>query len=135
MNIQQIKQFKGKCVCVFLNNDKNISGIVLQILENSIKLQTDFGIIQIKSQNINGINNIDQLKDLFVYVCKNQALSCKGIRLISSKTKINWPCKYFKDYQCSIKKVCNYNDIPLKIKNAFIDGMHSVIPVVGQLKK
>lgn len=132
---EQIIDFKGKNVLVVLNNNKTVSGNLIELLDSQIKLQTDLGVLSITFQVIDMINQIDQLKKLFVYVCKNELLGCKGIRLISSKQKINWPCKYFKKYQCSVKKVCNFNDIPLKIKNDFIDGLHSIIPVIGQLSQ
>ena len=135
MQHDQFLQFKGKTVSVFLKNSKNINGNVLQVNDLNLKLQTDLGVLQILFKDVQFITKIENQKDLFVYVCKNQMLSCKGVRLISSKSKINWPCKYFKDYQCQIKKVCNYNDLPLKIKQDFIDDMHSIVPVHGQLKK
>ena len=135
MNREQLQQYKGKNVCVFLNNEKNIYGIVVELSERQVKLQTDYGVLSIENDKITTVSCVDQLKDLFVYTCRNIALKCKGVRLVSSKSKLNWPCKYFKQFQCQISKVCNYNDIPLRIKNDFIDGMHSEIPVVGSLKK
>lgn len=127
--------YKGKNVCLLLQNEKSICGIILQFLNDSIKIETDYGILAVENDKIVDINCVQQLKDLFVYTCKNIMLNCKGIRLISGKNKLNWPCKYFKKFQCQICKICNYNDIPLRIKNDFIDGMHSQIPVIGQLKK
>lgn len=134
MQRQQFLQFKGMFVCVFLKNKKQICGIVLQTLENSFKLQSDIGIIQILFKDVQFVTQKQNQKKLFVYVCKNQMLCCKGIRMISSNKKINWPCKYFKNFQCVIKKVCDYNELPLNIKQDFIDNMHSILPVHGQLK-
>ena len=134
MKAEEIKQFKGKNVNLTIDK-KTLTGILVQLNENTIKLETDFGIVEIENSKITDMLKIEVLKDLFIYVCKNELLNCKGIRLITSKEKVNWACKYFKQFECPIKKICNLNDMPLKIKNSFLDGMHSEIPVIGEMKK
>ena len=128
MEREFFQSYVGKHVDLLINK-RNINGVLVSLQENKLKLQTDFGIVQIDIEKVEDIQKLNLLKDVFVYVCKNPICNCKGIRFLSSSKKINWPCKYFKKFECPIKKICNYNQLPLELKNKFIDGMHSEIPV------
>lgn len=128
MQFQLIKEYTGETVDVIVK-DRNITGILSQVNQNTSFIETDYGIVQVKNENISDINKIKLLQDLFVYICKNQICNCGGIRMLTTqKNKLKWPCKYFKKFSCPIKKICNFNTLPLKIKNRFLDNMHSPIP-------
>lgn len=128
MQYDLIKEYKGKTVQLNVNQ-KIIIGILTQVEQLTSVIQTDYGVVQIKNKTITDINQIKMLQDLFVYVCKNELCNCGGIRMLTIPTdKINWPCKYFKKFSCPIKKICNFNTLPLKIKNRFLNNMHSPIP-------
>ena len=129
MNKDDFKDYFGKQVSILVNT-KNINGIINEINDKYIKLDTDFGIAEISIDKIQDIQKIDIVKDLFVYVCKNQLCKCKGIRFLSNKSKLNWPCKHFKQFSCPIKKICNFNELPLNLRYTFLNGMHSEIPVI-----
>lgn len=123
-----LSEYKGKTVQLTVNQ-KTITGILSDVNEQISIIETDYGVVQVKNENITDVNQIKLLQDLFVYVCKNQICNCGGIRLLTTnQKKLNWPCKYFKKFSCPIKKVCNFNSLPLKIKNRFLDNMHSPIP-------
>ena len=128
MQFQLINQYKGQTVQIIVNQ-KTITGILSEVEKNTSFVETDYGVVQLKNDTIKDINKIKLLQDIFVYVCKNQICNCGGIRMLfSGKKKLNWPCKYFKKFSCPIKKVCNFNTLPLKIKNRFLENMHSPIP-------
>lgn len=128
MDYQLLNEYKGKTVQITVNS-KNISGILSQVNEKDCFVETDYGVVQLKNNDITDVNSIKLLEDLYVYICKNEICNCKGIRYLTSGTsKLNWPCKYFKKFSCPIKKVCNFNTLPLKIKNRFLQNMHSPIP-------
>jgi hypothetical protein len=50
--------------------------------------------------------------------------------MITTEKKTNWCCKHYKKFDCTIKRICDFNELPLNIKLAFLDGMHSTIPVI-----
>lgn len=128
MDYNLIQQYKGSSIQANIKQ-KTIIGVLTQVDQNHSFIETDYGIVQVKNIDIADINKIKLIQDLYVYICKNPICNCGGIRmLISEKSKINWPCKYFKKFQCPIKKICNFNTLPLKIKNRFLDNMHSPIP-------
>lgn len=133
MNIDDVKTYFGNQVNIVINS-KNISGIINEISDRYLKLDTDFGIVQIDIEKIQDIQKISIVKDLFIYVCKNEICNCKGIRFLSDKTKLNWPCSHFKEFKCPIKKICNFNELPLNLRYKFLNGMHSEIPIIENKK-
>jgi len=134
MQVDIIKDFIGKNVIVDLSSEKSVNGNLVEINESSIKLETDYGLIEISNNKIKDINRVFKLPDLNVFVCKNEVIGCKGMRSLSTKEKFVWKCKYFDKYKCPIKRVCNFNDLPLNIKISFLDGLHNDPPIVEEEK-
>lgn len=133
MNIEIVKELVGKNVMVDLE-EKSINGNIIEYNIEGIKLETDFGVIEIKYKKIKDINRFYKIAELNVFVCKNEVLGCKGMRLLSTKEDITWKCKYSEKYNCPIKKICNFNELPLNIKVSFLDGLHTDIPVIEEKK-
>lgn len=129
MQWQFVKQYRGKYANITVNN-KILNGVVVDCNSEKLKLQTDVGLLQLDVKNIQDIQQLNQQNPIFIYVCKNQICKCKGIRLLNGKKKLTWPCKHLKEFNCTVKKVTNFNQLPLQLKNKFLDGLHSQIPII-----
>ena len=133
MNKVQAQKFIGQHVIVQLEN-KTLNGNLISVNDTNARLQLDCGIIQIQLDKIKDFTKSLTMPNLNVYVCKNDVLGCKGCRMITTEKKAVWCCKHHKKFDCTIKRICDFNQLPLNIKMAFLDGMHSTIPVVDQKK-
>lgn len=133
MDNESIKEFLGKNVIVELEN-RSVSGNLIHFDNDCIKLETDYGIIEILNKNIKDINRLFKMLNLNVFVCKNEVIGCKGMRMLSTKDSFVWKCKYFEKYKCPIKRICNFNELPLNIKVSFLDGLHNDPPVIEEEK-
>lgn len=133
MKYDDLIVFLGNNVTLELEN-KTLNGNIVSCEENSIKIETDFGVIEIPNEKIIDINKNINVQSLNVFVCRNEVLGCKGVRMLSSKDEPKWKCKYLNKFNCPVKKVCDFNSLPINIKLAFLDGLHSEVPVIENTK-
>ena len=134
MKYEELKVFLGSSVSIELEN-RTINGNIIASDESNIKLETDIGVIEINNDKIIDVNKNVKMPTLNVFVCKNEALGCKGVRMLSSKDDLKWKCKYLNKFKCTLKKICDFNSLPIEIKLAFLDGLHSEVPVIENDKK
>lgn len=129
MDKDTIKDFYGKNVIIDLES-KSITGNIIECNDVNVKIETDFGLLEISNEKIKDINRTFKFPDLNVYVCKNEVIGCKGMRFLSTHEQFDWKCNYFKKYNCQVKRICNFNELPINIKISFLNGLHSDPPII-----
>lgn len=116
-------------VVVFVGK-KTINGIIKEDNDNSIVVDSDeFGVLDIPKTKVDDLIYVKDQEPIYIFVCKN-ALGCNGIRYIGTDCK-NFPCKMLNKYKCDVNQVCDFNELPLNLRKAFLNGMSSQIPIEG----
>lgn len=116
---------------------KSIVGKVLEwddlflTVENAL----DHSKIWIPVHRLGPFRELNELKKMHIFSCKDERGVCKGMRALSvDDTMSVWPCKESKTFSCEIRCVGCFDELPMDLRIACLDRMHSPIPVVATKK-
>lgn len=121
------EDYLNKEVVLFFNKAGN-KGVIKALDDNMVMFEGDTtGLIKVLQSDINSCYVIEKVDPIYIYACKNN-LGCKGIRYIGVDTK-KFPCKYLTKYSCELLQLGDFNILPIHLRKAFLDGMHTKVPI------
>lgn len=73
---------------------------------------------------------VKDFRPMVILACKDEKAVCKGIRMLSLDLQPeSWPCPHYKEFNCEIRSLGEFDKLPTELCVACLNKMHSPVPV------